>query len=434
MNHSIHFVFHLLLAAAPIQAADAPGGVAPARLEQLTKGINLGGWFSQADNYSNQHLSAFITAKDAALIRAMGFRHVRFAFNEATVVDRAHPAALDSGKMPCFDAAIDMLLAAGLAVIVDFHPEEEYKRTLEKDDAAVANFVAMWRGLAKHLSARDPEKVFLEVMNEPMLGDSARWNVIQKQVLTAMRGSAPQHTLIATAAEWSEIYKLELVEVVADRNVVYNFHCYEPFKFTHQNAPWVGELAKGLKNVPYPGTPEAAAKVLADLPDDTARQLMVKYGNENWNADKIDTLIAGAAAWGSKHGVALTCNEFGVIRSALAPDRNRCIGDVRKALEKYHIGWAMWDYAGGFGVVSGPPGRRVPDGATVTALGLLGEASPAPVQLDVRNAGLSLLDSSEKPTYSQDAGWLTIKVAKAPFKSPAYACKPTFSGQIPKLK
>jgi len=383
MNKSVLLVFNLLLAAAaPILAADATGGVAPARLAQLTKGINLACWFSQADNYSSQHLESFITAKDAALIRAMGFRHVRFAFNEATVVDSTNPIVLETGKIKRFDAAIDMLLAAGLAVIVDFHPEEEYKRAVEKDDAAVANFVAMWRALAKHLSVRDPEKVFLEVMNEPMLGNSARWNVIQKQVLTAMRGSAPRHTLIATAAEWSEIYKLEFVEVVADRNVVYNFHCYEPFKFTHQNAPWVGEWAKGLKNVPYPGSPEAAAKVLADLPDDKARQLMVKYGNENWNAAKIDALIAGAAAWGKKNGVALTCNEFGVIRNALAPDRNRCIGDVRKALEKYQIGWAMWDYACCFGVVTGQPGQRVPDSATVAALGLLGEATAPSVQLD----------------------------------------------------
>jgi aryl-phospho-beta-D-glucosidase BglC (GH1 family) len=360
----------LALTALPVSAADVPGAVAPARLEQLTKGINLGGWFSQADSYSNKHLATFITAKDAALVKALGFRHVRFAFNEATVVDSANPAMLNAGKMPRFDAAIDMLLAADLAVIVDFHPEEPYKRALEKDDGAVANFVAMWRALAKHLSSRDPERVFLEVMNEPMLGDSTRWNVIQNQVLTAMREATPRHTLIATAAEWSEIYKLELVEVVADRNVVYNFHCYEPFKFTHQNAPWVGELTKGLKNVPYPGSPEAAAKVLADLPDEKARELMVKYGNENWNAGKIDALIAGAAAWGRKHGVALTCNEFGVIRSALAPDRNRCIGDVRKALEKHHIGWAMWDYASSFGVVTGQPGQRVPDAATVNALGL----------------------------------------------------------------
>ena len=34
--------------------------------------------------------------------------------------------------------------------------------------------------------------------------------------------------------------------------------------------------------------------------------------------------------------------------------------------------------------------------------------------------GVSLLGSSEKLTYSQDAGGLTIKVGKAPFESPAY--------------
>jgi alpha-L-fucosidase len=48
--------------------------------------------------------------------------------------------------------------------------------------------------------------------------------------------------------------------------------------------------------------------------------------------------------------------------------------------------------------------------------------------------GVSLLGSSEKLTYSQDAGGFTIKVGKAPFESPAYAFKLTFSGQIPKLK
>ena len=48
--------------------------------------------------------------------------------------------------------------------------------------------------------------------------------------------------------------------------------------------------------------------------------------------------------------------------------------------------------------------------------------------------GVSLLGSSEKLTYKQDAGGLTIKVGKAPFESPAYAFKLTFSGQIPKLK
>jgi len=48
--------------------------------------------------------------------------------------------------------------------------------------------------------------------------------------------------------------------------------------------------------------------------------------------------------------------------------------------------------------------------------------------------GVSLLGSSDKLTYTQDAGGLAIKVGKVPFESPAYAFKLTFSGQIPKLK
>jgi len=354
----------------PVSATEVPSGVPLGRLEKLTKGINLSHWFSQSNNYSNQHLDTYDTARDAVLIKSLGFHHVRFTFNDATVVDRENPAVLNAQKMKRFDAAMDMLLAANLAVIVDFHPEDEYKKAVEKDNVALANFVGMWRALARHLSSRDPEKVFLEVMNEPVMRDSARWNEIQKKVLRAMRESAPRHTLIASSTEWSEIYKLELVEVVSDRNVVYNFHCYEPFKFTHQNAPWVGELTKGLKNAPYPSNLEAVNKILADLPDEKAKRLMIQYGNENWNARKIDAFIAHAAAWGKKHNVALTCNEFGVIRTAPAADRNRCIEDVRKALEKHNIGWCMWDYAGGFGVATGKPGERVADPNTVKALGL----------------------------------------------------------------
>jgi len=65
------------------------------------------------------------------------------------------------------------------------------------------------------------------------------------------------------------------------------------------------------------------------------------------------------------------CNEFGVYRRAARPeDRAAWISDVRKALEKHGIGWAMWDYSGGFGVVTKPNGEPVPDEMTVKALGL----------------------------------------------------------------
>jgi len=353
----------------PVAAADTPDGVPPARLARLTRGINISDWATRLPELPKEGLKAEL-AKDVALIKAMGFRHVRLMISDETVADKDRPSVLNPEKASRFDAALDVLLEAGLAVIVDFSPADELKKAVERDDAAVEAFVGMWRALAKRLASRHPGMVYFEVMNEPVMRDTERWNVIQKKALAAMREAAPQHTLIATSPEWSEIYLLEKVDVVADRNVIYNIHCYEPVRFTHQNAPWVGEWVKGLLNAPYPSSPEAVARVLDGLPDEAARQLMIKYGNENWNAAKIEEVIAEGAAWAAKHGVHLTCNEFGVYRKAPAADRNRCIEDTRKALEKYDIGWTMWDYATEFGVATGEPGHRVADPDTLKALGL----------------------------------------------------------------
>jgi endoglucanase len=51
--------------------------------------------------------------------------------------------------------------------------------------------------------------------------------------------------------------------------------------------------------------------------------------------------------------------------------------DVRSTLEKYNIGWTMWDYAGGFAVVNRKDGVTTPDEVTVKALGLHLPSSPA---------------------------------------------------------
>ena len=78
-----------------------------------------------------------------------------------------------------------------------------------------------------------------------------------------------------------------------------------------------------------------------------------------------------AAAWAAKYQVPLICNEFGTFRNFAPPaDRAVWIGDMRATLEKYGIGWTMWDYAGGFGVATKQNGHPTADAAVVKALGL----------------------------------------------------------------
>ena len=50
--------------------------------------------------------------------------------------------------------------------------------------------------------------------------------------------------------------------------------------------------------------------------------------------------------------------------------RAQWIRDVRTALERSNIGWAMWEYCGGLGVVIKSGNTAIPDLKIVDALGL----------------------------------------------------------------
>ena len=85
----------------------------------------------------------------------------------------------------------------------------------------------------------------------------------------------------------------------------------------------------------------------------------------------MEAEVNQVAEWAKQHGVQAVCNEFGVYRTHTDPkDRAAWISDYRKTLEKHGIGWAMWDYAGGFGVVTKKDGKATPDNQTLHALGL----------------------------------------------------------------
>src|ERR1043166_6715760 len=100
----------------------------PARVAHLRHGVNLSHWFSQAPDYSKTHLDTHTTAQDLALIKALGFDHVRFPIEPAPLMnDTPDPAILNTTYLGYVDNALDMILAAGLAVVIDIHPSDEFK-------------------------------------------------------------------------------------------------------------------------------------------------------------------------------------------------------------------------------------------------------------------------------------------------------------------
>ncbi len=241
------------------------------------------------------------------------------------------------------------------------------------DPAFPDEFADFWRALAKHYSNLDPNLVFFEVMNEPEVEDTYKWQGLQAKFAAAIRQGAPQHTIIVAGARWSSVDELLQMQPLSDANIIYNFHFYTPHNFTHQGATWSGNLQHYLtQRVPYPSKPADAAALQQQVPTELDKLWISRYAYDQWNAARIESEISIAAEWAKHRGLVLTCNEFGVYRPYADPnDRATWLHDVRTILEKYGIGWTMWDYRGGFGVVTKDGnGKSVPDPVTLKALGL----------------------------------------------------------------
>jgi hypothetical protein len=129
------------------------------------------------------------------------------------------------------------------------------------------------------------------------------------------------------------------------------------------------------RGIPYPATESSMQELLKQLPDARDRAELESYWLDDWDAHRIRQVVDEAAAWAQSNHVPLICNEFGVYRNhADAASRINWIRDMRTALEADGIGWTMWDYRGGFGVVwkeDGQPAKVDP--AVVEALGLKGQ-------------------------------------------------------------
>lgn len=372
-------VAFLLLLGLPAGCAAAQAGSAGAspafvRAQRLKRGINASEWFAQVYDkrgYTREHFQAWTTADDIALIKSMGFDHVRLSVNPQPMFTVGEANKIPAEYLGDLDAAVKMILDHGLAVVIDLHPESDFKARLAKDDEFVDQFADFWRALAAHYSTWDAERVFLEILNEPEFTDRYRWLGVQVKLAAAIREGAPRHTMIAAGARWSNDDELVFQEPLRDPNIIYNFHFYEPHLFTHQGATWGAYYWHWLRGVRYPSSPESAERLAPLVPDEVDRLQLIRYGRDRWDAARIESEMKQAAEWARRRGVPLVCNEFGVYRAyADAQDRAVWLHDVRTAFEHNGIGWTMWDYSGSFGVVTKKDGKAVADDTVLRALGM----------------------------------------------------------------
>lgn len=180
-----------------------------------------------------------------------------------------------------------------------------------------------------------------------------------------------------------------------DDRIVYTFHDYAPWQFTHQGLR--GNPASVFDEVPYPAPATADAMLratearIAGLPLDgaeraqarTARQALESYVRSGFDRAAMEALFTRVSAWRTAQGLpaqAILLGEFGVHLTSYgrtaegAAARGRWLRDMRELAEAHGFAWACWTYAGAGGFVLAEDGTG--PGFSPSTSGALGLRDP----------------------------------------------------------
>ncbi len=329
-----------------IARADAP----PARVAVLARGLDISHWFRFPPNNAASAMAHDLDDAAIASLKGAGFTFIRLPVGPEEVMQGGR---IDAAKREAIVAVIGRLEKAGLAVLVDPNPELMQHWNLQQNQAAQAELLAFWRDLAPALRRLPVGLTFPELVNEPMFKDPAQWDVLQRKLLAVIRASLPRNTVILTGTDWSSIDGLLRVQPVADTNVIYSFHTYEP-----QLLALLGFWDPAIRHaqfdraVPFPvDDVSACRRQVAVITDAHTRSVAEYWCSLHQDAATVKKNLARAAAWGSAHGVSVAMTEFGAAGAINPQARQNLLAAMRTGAEQLHLPWALWalDDQMGFG-------------------------------------------------------------------------------------
>ena len=329
-------------------------------------------------------------------IKDRGFDFVRMPIDPAVLVSPQSQAMRDRLIADIGDA-IDLVTSSGLKVVVDLHamPAGGNRSTGTKeilnDPAMFETYLEAVRKIGALVKLRKPEEVAFELFNEPVIDcdedGTNLWPGLMKQAFAAARASTLHTTLILSGACWGSAEALARVNPAEfpDDNLIWSFHSYEPFLFSHQGATWAGDFAPNVFGLPFPlheaGESERE-NAYADIRDRisanasfTRKGGLLSYFDAQIAAvdtkEELDATMRKpfetVSAWAKSNNVApssIMLGEFGMIRQEygndhVVPARQRA-AFYRQTLdlaEQHGFAWSMWSYGGAFGLVEAFEGK-----------------------------------------------------------------------------
>jgi endoglucanase len=323
------------------------------RAASLDNGISIS-WLEQTWN-KDALTQKPLKSADFELLKQLGFKSIRlpvaFAYFEAEHI----PVEQIFSHI---DSIVKQCDLYGFKLIIDYHygnfNDTNYLTETPK-------IIDLWLKLTKRYLHKSHDNLFFELYNEPVHMNPQIWKDAAYNMVTAVRKIDKQRTLIIGASNYNSIYELSRFVRLADENVIYTFHFYEPFLFTHQGAEWIGDQESTI-GVPFPYNAEKIPILNPKAKNTDGEKNYNQYprdGNEPSVRDKLQIV----KNWAGKYDVPVICGEYGVYNKYADQD-SRCkyIKAVRQTLKMLNIPGILWDYNTNFSIFNGEPSiNNLPD-------------------------------------------------------------------------
>jgi len=316
------------------------------RSAPFTRGVNFSGWF---ESFSAQSIPfTKYNEQDFANVKSLGADVIRLPIRMHSMTGGAPDYKIDPLLIKFLDIVIDWAEKHEIYLIIDNHSFDPVAKTKDDIDTIL---VPVWEQIAQRYKGKSDYIVY-EILNEPHGISDKRWGEVQGLAIDAIRRHDQKHSIIVGGTDFNSIGKLNAIPDYSDDNLIYTFHFYDPYLFTHQGATWGGPpLLTNLAGIPFP----ADRKRMPKIPDELKGTWIENSLRDSYYLDaspsKMYTTLNKTVAFSKERNVPIFCGEFGVYRvNSLPEDRVRWYEFVTDAMERRNISRTSWDYFGGFGI------------------------------------------------------------------------------------
>ena len=316
----------------------------------LTRGYNITNWLEQDKFTGFTYDESYVTKLAQA-----GFKSHRLPIDldlyvaSSTGTGSALSIAASQDLFTILDSFNAWTKTHGLSLTIDYHQYSTLLDLSKPDTLTTA--VQLWGQVAAHFAGESREDLFYELLNEPELSftgtapTQAQWTSLAEQMIAAIRATDQTHSVIFGDVQWYAISTLTSRSPLTDTNVIYVFHDYDPFIFTHQGAEWAN--MGSTHDLPYPYDPSRWSQYYSDLGFLPQMDGWILNAAQNYYVNgtrsAIRNQIVNAKKWAVTNNVPVICNEFGAYDgSSQLQDRARYYTDVVGIFDELAIPWQTW--------------------------------------------------------------------------------------------